>query len=93
VSQHIFCNTTGKTVTSGKDVTNIKVTGSGFRPGTRAKWKPAGATDPDELTPDAVTFVDTQNLEIELVPGDTGSATLTLLMPNGFSATAPVTVV
>jgi len=83
----------GKTITSGNEVMKIRVTGSGFRSGATAKWKRAGAADPDELAAGAVTFIDTKSLEIRLVPGDKGSATLTLATPNGFSATTPVTVV
>ena len=85
--------TSGKTITSGNAVTKIRITGSGFRPGATVKWKRAGATDPDELAPDAVIFIDAQNIDIQVVPGDKGSATLTLATPNGFSAMATVTVV
>jgi hypothetical protein len=83
----------GKTITNGKEGMKIRVTGSGFRSGVTAKWKREGAADPDELAADAVTFIDTKNLEIKLVPGDKGSATLTLATPKGFLATTPVTVV
>jgi hypothetical protein len=71
----------------------VKVTGSGFRVGTTARWTPANAKDPIELAASAVQFVDTQTLKITLVPGDPGVATLMLQTPNGFSAVSTVTVV
>jgi hypothetical protein len=74
--------------------TTITVTGSGFREGTLVRWKPATAQDPIELTPAAVKFVDSRELEITLVPGEIkGTGTLVLVTPNGFSAVATVAVV
>jgi len=74
--------------------TKITVTGSGFREGTLARWKPAAAPEAKELTPAAVKFVDSEKLEITLVPGDNkGAATLVLVTPNGFSAVATLTVI
>jgi hypothetical protein len=83
----------GKVIAQGKAQVTVKVTGSGFRVGTTARWTPANAKDPIELAPSAVQFVDTQTLKITLVPGDPGVATLMLQTPNGFSAVSTVTVV
>ena len=82
-----------KLIAKGKAQVSIKVTGSGFRVGTTARWTPATAKDPIELGASAVQFVDTQTLKITLVPGDPGVGTLMLQTPNGFSAVATVTVV
>lgn len=74
--------------------TTITVTGSGFREGTLVRWKTADAQEPVELTPAAVKFVNSEKLEITLVPGEIkGTGTLVLVTPNGFSAVATVTVV
>jgi hypothetical protein len=82
-----------KLLAHGKSQVVIKVTGSGFRMGTTARWTPANAKDPIDLEASAVEFVDSQNLKITLVPGDPGSGTLMLQTPNGFSAVVTVTVV
>jgi hypothetical protein len=83
-----------KLVISGKKTAVVKVTGSGFRLGTTARWTPVNAKDPIDLRASAVVFVDSQTLKVTLVPGDPGTgATLMLLTPNGFSAIATVTVV
>ena len=82
-----------KLLAHGKSQAIIKVTGSGFRVGTTARWTPANAKDPIDLAPSAVEFVASQNLRITLVVGDPGSGTLMLQTPNGFSAVATVTVV
>jgi hypothetical protein len=82
-----------KLIASGKNATVIQVTGSGFRVGTTARWTPANAKDPTDLTASAVEFVNSQTLKITLTPGDPGTGTLMVLTPNGFSATAAVTVV
>jgi hypothetical protein len=82
-----------KLMANSKSKVTIKVTGSGFRVGTTARWTPANAKDPIELGASAVQFVDSQNLKITLVPGDPGVGTLMLQTPNGFSAVATVTIV
>lgn len=82
-----------KLIVKGTSQAVIKVTGSGFRLGTTARWTPANAKEPTELPASAVEFIDTQNLRITLVAGDPGSGTLMLQTPNGFSAVATVTVV
>ena len=82
-----------KSIAHGKAQVPIKVTGSGFRVGTTARWTPATAKEPIELGASAVQFVDIQTLKITLVPGDPGVGTLLLQTPNGFSAVATVTVV
>jgi hypothetical protein len=83
-----------KVIAQGTSERTIVVKGSGFRSAvSAAKWKPANAQEPSDLTPDAVRFVDSGTLEITLAPGAPGSGTLTLVMPNGFSATATVTIV
>jgi hypothetical protein len=82
-----------KQIPAGKEALEVSVAGSGFRPGLIAKWTPAGASEPVELTPSAVQTVDSKNLKITLTPGQPGSATLTVITPKGFSATATVTVV
>lgn len=83
-----------KVIAKGTAETKIIVKGSGFRAGTVARWKQPGAQEASDLSASAVKFVDSGNLEITLVPGaDPGPATLTLVTPNGFSATATVTVV
>jgi hypothetical protein len=82
-----------RTIHSGKSTTVIKVAGDGFRMGTTAKWTPANTKDPVELAGSAVQFVDSKTLKLSLVPGDPGPALLAILMPDGFVATATVTVV
>jgi hypothetical protein len=83
-----------KVIAKATAETKIIVKGSGFRAGTTARWKQPSTQDPSELVPEAVNFKDSGELEITLVPGgDPGPGTLTLVTPNGFSATATVTVV
>jgi len=80
-------------VASGKNAIIVKVTGSGFRVGTTARWTPVNAKEPLDLPASSVEFVDSQTLKITLVPGDPGTgAILMLLTPNGFSAATTVTV-
>ena len=81
-----------KKIASGQAEVTIRVTGSGFRNGTMAKWTPPKAMTPTQLPAAAVTFVDTTQLTIKLTPGDPGTGTLTVLTPNGLSAMATVTV-
>jgi hypothetical protein len=85
--------TPSKLLAKGTSEAVIKIGGSGFRMGTTARWTPANAKEPNDLPPSAVEFIDTQNLRITLVVGDSGSGTLMLQTPNGFSAVATVTVV
>jgi hypothetical protein len=82
-----------RTIHSGKSTAKISVTGAGFRMGLTAKWTPVNAKDPVELAGSAVQFVDSKTLTLNLVPGDPGPALLAVLLPDGFVATATVTVV
>jgi hypothetical protein len=86
-------STPEKEIRSGKSTTTIAVTGKGFRSQPVVRWKPANATEPKDVPPSDVKFLDPRNLEIKLVPGDPGSGTLIVITTNGFSATATVTVV
>jgi hypothetical protein len=69
----------------------VTVKGSGFRTGMMARWTPAGAKEPIDIT--TIQVQDAQTLTLTLAPGQAGPATLLLLTPNGFSAVATVTVV
>ena len=82
-----------KAIQKGTSEVKVTVKGSGFRQSTIAKWKSPNAEDATELASSSVTFVDTKNMELMLVPGDPGSGSLILITPNGFSAVATVTVV
>lgn len=80
-------------IASGRETATVEVIGSGFRTGTVARWTPANAKDPLELSPSAVQVIDTRTLKLKLVPGEPGAGTLMLMTPNGFSAVAAVIVV
>ena len=74
----------------------IQVSGSGFRTGMTASWKPDGANDPTDLGTSAVKLSDTQPQEratVTLTPGKPGSGVLQLTTAAGFSASATVKVV
>jgi hypothetical protein len=81
-----------KVIAKGMSERKIIVKGKGFRDGTIAKWRQQNSQDLSELAAGAVKL-NAGVLEMTLVPGDAGSATLMLSTPNGFSATATVTVV
>jgi len=80
-------------IAAGKQSVEVSVVGSGFRMGSIVKWTAANATEPTQLATSAVRFVDKNNLKVTLTPGDPGPATLTVITPKGFSATATVTVI
>jgi hypothetical protein len=74
----------------------VQVSGTGFRTGMTASWKPDGATDPTELGASAVKLSDAEprrRATVTLTPGKPGTGALLLTIPAGFSATATVTVV
>jgi hypothetical protein len=82
-----------KMISAGQTEVVIRVTGSGFRKNSTARWRPAKVTAATPLPASSVTFVDTTRLEIKLIPGDPGTGTLTVTTPNGLSAVSEVTVV
>jgi hypothetical protein len=80
-----------KVIGATKGSTVIKVSGSGFRAGTIARWTQPGAKESLEIT--SVQVQDSSNLSLTLQPGDPGPATLLLITSNGFSAVATVALV
>jgi hypothetical protein len=82
-----------KQVPGGKQSVGVSVVGSGLRIGSIVKWTAANANEPTQLAPSAVRSVDKNNLNVTLISGDPGPATLSVITPKGFSATVTVTVI
>lgn len=82
-----------KQITHADGPVPVNVSGSGFRTGMTARWKPDGATDPTDLGSSAVTVSDAQRATISLKPGRAGTGVLLLTTPAGLSASATVTIV
>jgi hypothetical protein len=82
-----------KMIAAGKEKTEVRVSGSGFRLGSIVRWTPANAPDPTELDASAITVESPTTLTLKLVPGDPGTGTLVVVAPNGFSAMATELVV
>jgi hypothetical protein len=82
-----------KQVPGGKQSVEVSVVGSGLRIGSIVKWTAANANEPTQLAPSAVRSVDKNNLNVTLISGDPGPATLSVITPKGFSATVTVTVI
>jgi hypothetical protein len=82
---NLTANPTGadpkKTIRSRKSASILNVVGSGFRMGTKARWTPQNATDPNDLSGSSVEFVNSHTLKSTLVPGDPGSGILLVLTP------------
>ena len=79
-------------VAAGDAETAVTVTGSNFRVGTTASWTKPGGAEAVDIAAEKVRVDSDTQITVTLVPGKSGCGTLLLRSPNGFSATAAVTV-
>lgn len=79
-------------VGAGEAEAVVTVTGNNFQPGSTVRWTKPGATEAVDIAAEKVSFDGNTQLTVTLVPGTAGAGTLQLRSPNGFSATATVTV-